>query len=175
MDAKATLAGERYYYRFEEIDELTTVEENGLQDKNCSIPSLENYDDRQVARRNKFDWLMGVILPMVCFYFDPIVFRGDLDGGGLLSDYKLPAYVLAFSAIMAQSAWLLWGERLGGLRIVVGLVLLAATVSALLIGLILFPFSLIGMIFLIGFLGLTPFFSAMVYWRSARKALGETA
>lgn len=173
MDAAKTLPGERYYYCFEDPDESINVDHDHRDRiEKCSVPSLESYGDESAARQRKVDWIMGVFLPMICFYFDPIVFRSGFGDDGLLSDYRLPAYVLAFSAIMAQAAWLLWGERLGWLRSIIGFVLLSATVAALLIGLVLFPISVLGIMFLIGLLGFTPFFAAMVYWRTARKALG---
>lgn len=176
MDAVTTISGERYYYRFEEIGETLAVEKDFPDNiESCTVASLENYVKPNRTKQKIFDWLMGVLLPMVCFYFDQGVFRSWPNDEGLLSNFQVPAYALAYSAIMAQAAWLLWGERLGKLKILVGFVLLAATVAALLIGLVLFPFSIIGMFFLIGFLGFTPFFSAAVYWRSARKALGETS
>lgn len=188
MDAATTLQGERYYYRFEDLDDNSAIERNVAEAD--SIPSLESYEKppaghpnfwrRQfgevvTAKQRKFDWFMGVILPMVCFYFDPIVFRSEFENDGLLLNYQLPAYVLAFSAIMAQTAWLLWGERLGQLKFVVGLTLSVAAVAAMLIGIIIFPFSLIGMLLLIGVLGFTPIFTAIVYWRTAVRAMRTTS
>jgi hypothetical protein len=186
MNATCTVPGERYYYLFENIDEssdeLSTAEAEAPE-------TLENYEKppagnpkfwrRQfgnvvTAKQRKFDWVMGVILPMVCFYFDPGVFRdwnSEYPSRALLGAYQLPAYVLAWAAIMAQSAWLLWGDWLGSFRILIGLILGTAAVVSLVIGVVLLPFSLLGTIVLIGLLGFTPLFSAIVYGRNAVRAM----
>lgn len=186
MNATCTLPGERYYYHFEEIgespDEMQPVETE-------PPATLENYEKppkgvpkfwrRQfgnvvTSKQRKFDWIMGVFMPMVCFYFDPGVFRewgSEYVSRGLLAAYQIPAYALAYAAIMAQAAWLLWGERLGPFRLATGLILGTGAVVSLIIGVILFPFSLIGMVFMIGFLGFTPLLTAIVYGRNAARAM----
>lgn len=187
MNATCTLPGERYYYCFEELDDTSSVE-RGVTECN-SIPTLENYEkppegnpkfwrrqfgDVVTAKQRKFDWLMGVFLPMVCFYFDPFIFREWNTGsssGALLGPYQTPAYVLAYAAIMSQTAWMLWGERSGGVALVIGIVLSIAAIASLIIGLILFPISLLGMFMLIGFLGFTPLMTAIVYARTAVRTL----
>ena len=191
MNAATTLPGERYYYCFEDInDEPSPIERNV---EECdSIPSLENYEKppdgnpkfwrRQfgeivTAKQRRFDWLMGVFMPMVCFYFDPFVFRewnADSSAHALLGSYQTPAYVLAYAAIMSQTAWMLWGERMGGFALVIGIVLSIAAITSLIIGLILFPFSLLGMFMLIGFLGFTPLMTSIVYARTAVRTLRIT-
>lgn len=187
MDVATTLPGERYYYCFEEVDDTFSVEHSVTE---CdSIPSLENYDKpptgdpkfwrRQfgeivTAKQIKFDWLMGVFLPIVCFYFDPFVFRdwsSGSDSHALLGSYQTPAYVLAYAAIMSQTAWMLWGERTGAFALIIGIVLSIAAIASLIIGLILFPFSLLGMVWLIGLLGFTPLMTAVVYARTGVRIL----
>jgi len=184
MNSAQTVPGEHYYYSFEEIH-------GHAQPKfaEAKAPaSLDNYakprvgderfwrrlfSDEIALSQQKFDWCMGVVLPMVCFYFDPIVFRtGEIFDGGFLHSYQYPAYSLAFLAIMANMAWLLWGERMGRpFAAVVVLILGSASLAALLIGIVLLPFSLIGMFFLVGFLGFTPLLSAVVYGRNAFRAM----
>lgn len=117
---------------------------------------------------------MGVFLPMVCFYFDPFIFRDWSSGSNsdaLLGSYQTPAYVLAYTAIMSQTAWMLWGERMGGFALVIAIVLSIAAIASLIIGLILVPFSLVGMFMLIGLLGFTPLMTALVYARTAVRIL----
>jgi hypothetical protein len=43
-------------------------------------------------RQKIFDVLFGVIAPVLCFVFDPIVFKGTFDEG-LLRDYQSYAYM----------------------------------------------------------------------------------
>jgi hypothetical protein len=119
-----------------------------------------------------FDWIFGVILPTICAAADPAVFKDDLFGGGaLLGQYKPFAYLLSFGAIMAMSAWLLWGKRLGGLNAFLSGLFLMGSIISLFVGIILLPFSLLGLIFLIGALGFTPLLSSVVFARNAFRAL----
>lgn len=187
MSTTCTLPGERYYYHFEESDESAGEIETC---ENKPPASLKNYEreaskgdpgfwrrqfgDVVTSKQRKWDWMFGVFMPMICFYFDPGVFRtwgGDFGRDGLLDTYQLPAYILAYSAIMAQAAWLLWGEWLGRFRIAIGLILATAAVASFIIGLILFPFSMLGLLVAIGVLGFTPFFTAIIYWRNAVRAI----
>lgn len=131
------------------------------------------FHDRQfhlepTARQQGFDWVFGVGLPLVCFAADPIVFA---DESAILYQYKTFAYVLSITSIMAMAAWLLWGQKLGELRPYLGGLFLAGSVVSLIVGLILSPFSLLGMFVFIGFLGFTPFFSGYVYLRNAARAI----
>src|SRR5690606_25475138 len=91
-------------------------------------------------------------------------------GIAIFAAYKPFAYALSFASIMAMTAFLLWGERLRGLNsLFAGLFLFGAIVSFL-VGIILFPFSLLGLVLLIGALGFTPLLSSIVYVRNARRA-----
>ena len=120
--------------------------------------------------QQKFDWFFGVILPIVCFVFDPIVFKGDAWGAAFLGTYKPFAYILSFVSVMALSAWLIWGEKLKWLNaFLAGLFIIGGLVS-LGVGIILSPISLLGLIVIIGALGFTPLFSAVVYLRNSLRA-----
>lgn len=117
---------------------------------------------------------MGVFMPMVCFYFDPFIFREWNTGSSaeaLLGSYQTPAYVLAYAAIMSQTAWMLWGEQMGGFALMIGIVLSIAAIASLIIGVVLLPFSFLGMFMLIGFLGFTPLMTSIVYARTAVRIL----
>lgn len=124
------------------------------------------------SRQWRFDWAFGVVLPTICVAADPIVFSSFLgEGDALLARYKIFAYLLSSVSIMAMAAWLLWGQRLGGLRPILGGLFMAGSAISLIVGLILLPFSLIGMLLLIGFLGFTPLFSSFVYLRNSVRAI----
>jgi len=124
------------------------------------------------SRQRRFDWAFGVVLPTICVAADPIVFSSFLgEGDALLARYKIFAYLLSSVSIMAMAAWLLWGQRLGGLRPILGGLFMAGSAISLIVGLILLPFSLIGMLLLIGFLGFTPLFSSFVYFRNSVRAI----
>jgi hypothetical protein len=117
-----------------------------------------------------FDWIFGVIMPVVCFAFDPVVFKGNAMGTAYLADYKPFAYILSFVSVMAMAAWLIWGAKLKWLgAFLAGLFFVGGTIS-LGIGVILFPISLLGLLILIGVLGFTPLFSSLVYLRNSLRA-----
>jgi len=139
-----------------------------LQRQFSSVPTLS---------QTKFDWYFGVGLPIVCIAADPMVFRSWIFGnpGGPLIEYKVFCYALSSVSIMAMTAWLLWGSRLGELRPFLGGLFLVAAAISTTVGVILFPFSLIGSIALIGLLGFTPLFSGFVFLRNSFRALESSA
>lgn len=121
------------------------------------------------AKQTIFDWAFGVLLPVACIFFDPIVFEGNGDRA-LLGTYKPFAYLFTFASMMGLMAWLLWSDRLKGVSAAVAGLLFAGGTVALVLGMILFPFSAIGLIVLIGALGFTPLFTAYVFFRNAVRS-----
>jgi len=167
----------RVYYRFEEIEEEkvpeTSVELMPISTKVESVFALQQEPvDKSTPRPTKWDWMFGVIMPLVCFFFDPFVFRDwSNDGPGLLGAYQVPVYAIACTSVMTMAAWLLWGDKLGQLRIPAAFVMLVGALTSSIIAAVLFPFSVVGLLFVIGILGFTPGFTAAIYWRSAFRVL----
>ena len=129
------------------------------------------FQSQATTGQKVFDWLFGVFLPVICFVFDPIVFKGGFDGKALLGNYTPFAYLLSFVSIMAIAAWMIWGAKLKWLNgFLAGLFFLGGFISFC-VGVVLFPYSLMGLIILIGILGFTPFFSSFIYLRNAFRAL----
>jgi len=124
-------------------------------------------------KQKLFDWSFGVIMPAACFFFDPFVFRAD-GGGALLAKYQLSAYLISGLAIMATVTWLLWGSKLGEFNSFLSGLFAISGFIALMIGIVLFPFSVIGMLFLVGFLGFTPLLTSYVLFRNAIRAYGAS-
>lgn len=119
------------------------------------------------TKQKYYDWIFGVILPVICFVFDPIVFKGEFDDKAIFADYRPFAYLLSFACVTAMAAWLIFGEKLKWLNgFLAGLFFLGGVIS-LLIGICLFPLSFIGLFVLIGALGFTPLFTAVIYLRNA--------
>jgi hypothetical protein len=118
------------------------------------------------SSRRTFDWAFGVIMPVVCFVLDPLIFNSRLESS-LLGRFRPFAYILSYVSIMAMIGWLLFGKRLKWLNaFLAGLFGIGAVISFAL-GLLLLPFSVMGLMLLIGVLGFTPFFSGAVYLRNA--------
>jgi len=118
-----------------------------------------------------FEWSMGVFLPIICFVFDPIIFKGPLGHGGFLSDYQTFAYSLSSMSILTMMAWLLLGKRVGWLAPWMAGTFFSASLVSLAIGIVMFPISVIGLIVIVGALGFSPLFFSLVYFRGGMRAL----
>ena len=100
------------------------------------------------ARPSLVDILAGVGLPLICLAFDPIVFGDKLDGG-ILSRYRFVAYFAIGTCMLSLLAWLVFRRPAG---LFVGL-LGGGTLIALIVGIVLLPFSLMFLVIIIGALG----------------------
>jgi hypothetical protein len=130
------------------------------------------FDESPTTAQTKFDIVFGVALPVACFLFDPFVFRGfDGDPHGLLESYQFFTYTLAAMEMAALGVWLAARGRLGEWSPAAGGVLLAGALFCFAIGVVLLPFSLVGLVFIIGALGFTPFFTGFVYLRNGVRAV----
>ena len=118
-----------------------------------------------------FDGTFGIIAPLLCVIFDPIVFRGGLYDAPLLDDYRIFAYTIIFIEITVLLMWLVGRQPRMRAR-VLGHVMYGGALFSLVIGLVLLPFSLIGIAFYgIGLCGFAPFLTFIIYLRNGRRAL----
>src|SRR5205085_2115817 len=109
------------------------------------------------------------------FAFDPFVFRSG--EGFFLARFAPVAIPLSFAAVMGTMLWLLMGERLGTVNRLLHVLFAVSALASLAIGVVLFPFALLGMLFLIGALGFTPLFMSFSLLRNsvrARRAASRT-
>ncbi|HEX8458216.1 MAG TPA: hypothetical protein VF656_13020 [Pyrinomonadaceae bacterium] len=119
-----------------------------------------------------FDVTVGMVLPVLCLVFDPLVFRGGFFTSRPMFDgYQFLGYGLIGIEILALGVWLVLGRRAGEWCGVLGGAMMAGAVFSLGIGILLLPLSVLGLMFFIGALGFTPLFTAFIYWRNARRAL----
>jgi hypothetical protein len=81
------------------------------------------------------------------------------------------AYAAAAIEILALLIWLLPYRRPDGVGRVFGSLMMAGALFSFTLGFILLPFALMGLIFLIGFLGFVPFLTGLVYLRNGARAL----
>lgn len=126
------------------------------------------------SRQKKFDWFFGVIMPVICVLFDPVVFSGRALGPAYLGAYKPGAFILSFASIMAMAAWLIWGGRLKWMNSVLAGLFLCGGLVSLVVGGLILPLSLIGLMLLfIGALGFIPFFAGFVYLRNSWRAFEQ--
>jgi len=120
--------------------------------------------------QRRFDWIFGVVLPVVCFVADPIVFRNGFAGAAFLGAFKPFAYVLSFVSVMAMAAWLIWGAKLKWLNGFLAVLFAVGGVISLAVGIVLLPLSLLGMFIIIGLLGFTPLLTSIVFLRNAVRS-----
>lgn len=121
--------------------------------------------------QKKFDWTFGVVLPVICFAFDPVVFKGNALGAATYGAYKPFAYLLSFTSILAMMAWLIWGDRLKSVSSLMGGLFLMGSVVSFAVGVVLLPLSLLGLIVVIGALGFTPLLTGIAYLRNGVRAV----
>src|SRR5262245_54687243 len=129
---------------------------------------------RETLSTTKGRWLDiigGIFLPALCVVADPIVFKqpeffGNL-GGPLLQRYVVFGYL---EILIGMTALALFLQRKIISPFLAGTLLVGAAFS-LVLGMILFPFALLGLLFVIGILGFTPFLSCFVFARAGMRAL----
>lgn len=120
-----------------------------------------------------FDVFFGIGLPAFCLVMDPVVFRETFLGRPSFSTIAIWGYTAIGLEFGALIIWL-WLKRpsafLAGL-------LCGGALFAAVLGVMLLPLSLIGLLIGIGILGFAPFLTAFVYcrnaWRAHPTALGS--
>jgi hypothetical protein len=131
------------------------------------------FGDSPTAMQLRFDVALGLIVPMLCFALDPIVFHGWMRAdGGVLARFRLFVYGASAIEMATLAFWLFavwkypaWSRPAGGVMFVGGL-------FSALIGVVILPFSIIGIVFVgVGLLGFIPFVTAVVYLRNGVRAL----
>lgn len=121
-----------------------------------------------------FDVLFGVVAPILCFYFDPGILRssGFILGVAPAIFPQYAGFIYSGSAIeiLLLIAWLVCGRRLETAAHLAGGMLMAGAIFSALIGIVLLPFTMLGLTIGIGVFGFVPFLTALVYLRNARSA-----
>lgn len=126
------------------------------------------FQSEKTRKQKVFDWCFGVILPVVCFVADPIVFKGYGMGKGAVLGYLKPfAYLLSFTLVMALSARLIWTNKLKWSNSFFSGLFAVGAIISFGVGIVLLPFSILGLAFVVGILGFTPLFSGFVYLRNS--------
>jgi hypothetical protein len=130
------------------------------------------FAERETRSQLVFDATFGVVAPLLCVIFDPIVFRSGLYGTGpVLGNVRVFAYAIIFIEIGALLAWHFGPRDVLRARILGG-VMLAGALFSFVVGIVILPLSLIGLLLAgIGLFGFTPFLTAFIYLRNHRRAL----
>jgi hypothetical protein len=127
-------------------------------------------DDRKPRSRVR-DWdvALGLVLPWAMLFLDRFLFGGSEAAGSfdsVLGDWRPAAYSGTAGFTVALGCWLARGRAPGLQAGILG----AGATFALAVGVCLLPPSLIGVFFILGVLGFSPFLMAWSYYRCARDA-----
>ncbi len=126
-----------------------------------------------------FSILAGIIGPIVCFALQPLLLRGDdlVPPLRFINVFWLFGYGVIGLEMLVLALSLAVGTRLGAWNGLISGVLFAGALVAGGLGVVLLPFSLIGLLLIIGALGFAPFLTAAAYSAKAveayRQARGE--
>lgn len=129
------------------------------------------FTGRPTGRQNAYDVLVGILLPLICLYADPVVFTSHLFPA--LKYYRWVAYAFIGSEIAVLSLWLTLRDRVGNRALYFSGPLFAGALFALSLHAVMLPITLVGMIMIIGVLGFSPFLTAIAYLRNGIRALNH--
>ncbi len=131
------------------------------------------FDDTPTRKQLRFDIAFGLVIPVLCFAFDPIVFRGGaFTDDGFYHRFSLFAYAASALEMATLACWLFLVRKFPAWSRPVGGVLAAGAFFSFAIGVAILPLSIIGLLFVgLGALGFIPFVTAVIYLRNARRAL----
>jgi len=129
-------------------------------------------NEQPLLQRPATAWLLGVIMPIGMVIADPAIFRGSGAGDGPEFGAVMPG---CYCAILLGMIALACHLRAKGPSAYLAGVLLAATLFAAGLGLVMLPTSILGTLFAgIGVLGLSPFLTALVFGSRTRLAFRDS-
>ena len=122
--------------------------------------------------QDKFDNVFAIVLPILFLVVDPIVFKspGGFLGPGYLEDYQLLAYLFCSLEIGLFLTWRTFRLPLRRFSSVFAGAFLVGAIFSTIIGVVILPLSLVGLVVVIGVLGFTPFITAFVFLRNGIRA-----
>jgi hypothetical protein len=135
-------------------------------------PAAEQLSEHPAWGQVLFDLFFGAVVPIICLIFDPFVLRRGEFGDPFLIRYAAGAWTVILLGMTSLLHWLTfrrWPVWQCGF-------MCGIAVYVLILGVILLPFSFLGLFFDgIGWLGLSPFFTAVVFRRNSIRARAETS
>jgi len=131
--------------------------------------SDSNPESEKFTKRLGLNVAIGMVLPLVCLFFDPIVFKGM--SGGHFSSFRLFAWALIGLSIVCLAAVTFWQIKNAWVLAGMGGGMFAGGVAAIVLGAYMLPLSIMGLIMIIGFLGFSPFLVGVLYLREGVSAV----
>jgi hypothetical protein len=130
------------------------------------------FDDATTRAQFRFDIAFGLVIPVLCFVFDPVVFRGWIIGEGIYARIQFFAYASSAVELLTLACWLFVVRKFPAWSRPVGGVMVAGALFSFTLGVAILPFSLFGLMLAgLGALGFVPFVTAIVYLRNGVRAL----
>jgi len=121
--------------------------------------------------QDTFDSIFAIVLPILFLVLDPVVFKSPrILGPAYLEDYQLLAYLFCSLEIGLFLTWRTFRLRLRGFSSAFAGVFFAGAIFSTVIGLVILPLSLLGLMIVLGVLGFTPFVTAFVFVRNGVRA-----
>jgi hypothetical protein len=125
-----------------------------------------------------WDLLFGIFLPLGCLAADRVIFGNgwlaghgeDPIGASIFGDLAVLAYTFILTEVGLMTLWLLFRRKLTRSAAFFSGPFLAGWVSALALAMIFFPFSVLGMIFVVGILGFSPWLTCFAFFRNWKMA-----
>lgn len=127
------------------------------------------FAEEPTRKQLAFDLVFGTLLPLICVVADPIVFNDWMEGGFLYNG-RITGWGTITSGALVSALWWFRDRH----REAPGWAgaFITYTVFSLALGLVMSPFSLLGILFFgIGCLGFTPFATGFAFLRAAIRAL----
>jgi hypothetical protein len=131
----------------------------------------------RIVSSTAFSLAFGIIAPIICFALKPTLLPGDaieLPGLSFISVFWIFGYGVIGLGIASLALWLWRGPRLGSWCGMICGDLLACALFAGVLGLVMLPFSLIGLFAIIGVLGFVPFLTAITFTGNAMRAFHQS-
>jgi hypothetical protein len=129
------------------------------------------YAPEVTPRQKAFDLIFGVIIPALSLIFDPIVFKGNFIGTQPpLWRFGLSAYFAIGIGTVTLTIWLYKRPDSAFWTSFSATAFFVGSALSFLLGVVMLPYSIFGLIILIGILGFTPFVTSFVYFRNGIRA-----
>jgi hypothetical protein len=130
------------------------------------------FADFETDQQAAFDLIFGLILPVIVLVIDPFVFQGQwFSDQPYLGRLQVFAYLFCALQMGLFLVWRTWQTQLRPISGLLGGALIGGAIFSFLIGLAILPFTLIGLIVLVGVAGFVPFLTALVYLRTGVRAI----
>jgi hypothetical protein len=130
-------------------------------------------------RRLIVDVVFGILAPLACLIFDPVVFRLRINfafNAPILGPWRVFFYIAIPLAAASLAVWYIFRSRVTYLLPFLAGIFVAGGVVSFLLGVVLLPFSLLGLTYNgLGVFGFIPLITSYVYLRNYRPVLRAAA